>query len=47
MMKTKHLHISYNKKGLDLEAIGLKRLDVDMWDVYFQKSTLLVAKYSP
>ncbi|MCY9389813.1 DUF3986 family protein, partial [Bacillus haynesii] len=33
--ETKHLHISYNKKGLDLEAIGLKRLDVDMWDVYF------------
>ncbi|MDE1362858.1 MULTISPECIES: DUF3986 family protein [Bacillus] len=33
--ETQHLHISYNKKGLDLEAVGLKRQDVDVWDVYF------------
>ncbi|MCY7753504.1 DUF3986 family protein [Bacillus haynesii] len=33
--ETQHLHISYNKKGLGLEAVGLKRLDVDVWDVYF------------
>ena len=33
--EAQHLHISYNKKGLDLEAVGLKRLDIDVWDVYF------------
>ncbi|MCY7769630.1 DUF3986 family protein [Bacillus haynesii] len=33
--ETRHLHINYNKKGLDLEAIGLKQLDVDIWDIYF------------
>ncbi|KKB73030.1 MULTISPECIES: DUF3986 family protein [Bacillus] len=33
--ETQHLHIRYNKKGLDLEAIGLKQLDVDVWDIYF------------
>ncbi|UWS63492.1 DUF3986 family protein [Bacillus paralicheniformis] len=33
--ETQHLHISYDKNGLDLEAVGLKRLDVDVWDVYF------------
>ncbi|MED0692253.1 DUF3986 family protein, partial [Bacillus licheniformis] len=27
--EAQHLHISYNKKGLDLEAVGLKRLDID------------------
>ncbi|WP_307892092.1 DUF3986 family protein [Bacillus swezeyi] len=30
-----HLHISCNRKGLDLEEAGLKQLDADVWDIYF------------
>lgn len=33
--ETQHLHISYNENGLDLEAVGFKQLDRDVWDVYF------------
>ncbi|MDQ0229037.1 DUF3986 family protein [Metabacillus malikii] len=30
-----HLHIGYYENGHDIEAIALKRLNEDIWDIFF------------
>lgn len=32
---SQHSHIGYYENGYDVEAIGYKRVDEDVWDVYF------------
>lgn len=32
---SQHLHIGYYENNYDIEAIGYKRVDEDIWDVYF------------
>lgn len=33
--ETQHLHIGYYENGLDFEAVGLKQVENDVWDIYF------------